>query len=348
MRTPRARTQETPSEIRSSRSVPSRSRLSTAVRGVVPRPTVVFDTYWRFAQERLAIYERRVRGDEGPATTDPILASYRFTNAYRVTDRVSQYLLSEVQYDGTRSREPRELFFRTLLFKIFNRIDTWERLESECGPSTWADVDLERLDRTLEAMRLDGPIYSAAYIMPAPAFGGARKHTNHLRMLARMMEDRLPDRIRQAMGLEDVYALLRSYPGVGRFLAFQYTIDLNYSSLLAHDEDGFVVAGPGALDGISKCFSDIAGWSPERVIYWVVDRQEREFAERGIVFSGLHGRRLQPIDCQNLFCEVSKYARVAHPEVIGCADRTRIKQAYRQATRPLPPPVFPPRWGLMP
>jgi len=52
----------------------------------------------------------------------------------------------------------------------------------------------------------------------------------------------------------EVYERLLRYPGLGPFLAFQYAIDLNYSDLLDFDEDDFVVAGPGALDGISKCF----------------------------------------------------------------------------------------------
>ena len=38
---------------------------------------------------------------------------------------------------------------------------------------------------------------------------------------------------------------------------------------------------------------------------------------------------MQLIDCQNLFCEVDKYARHAHPEVRGISGRTRIKQSYR-------------------
>ena len=60
-------------------------------------PTVVFDTYWRFAAERLAMFYRRYSDPAGPWTSDPILKSYRFTNAYRAADRVSQYLISEVQ-----------------------------------------------------------------------------------------------------------------------------------------------------------------------------------------------------------------------------------------------------------
>ncbi|WP_424338702.1 nucleotide kinase domain-containing protein, partial [Henriciella sp.] len=60
----------------------------------------------------------------------------------------------------------------------------------------------------------------------------------------------------------------------------------------------------------------------------------------------LFGRRLQPIDCQNLFCEISKYARIAHPDVAGIANRTRIKQRYHCNRTPLERPVFPADWSL--
>jgi hypothetical protein len=60
----------------------------------------------------------------------------------------------------------------------------------------------------------------------------------------------------------------------------------------------------------------------------------------------LFGRRLQPIDCQNLFCEISKYTRIAHPEIRGIANRKRIKQAYKRDDRDLSALSFPPRWKL--
>jgi hypothetical protein len=161
-----------------------------------------------------------------------------------------------------------------------------------------------------------------------------------------MMADRLPDRLRQAPDLESVYERIRAYPGLGRFLAFQYTIDLNYSTLLDFEESTFVVAGPGALDGISKCFSATGDRSAEAIIRWVTDRQDIEFAARGLDFEGLFGRPLQPIDCQNVFCEISKYTRVAHPELKGTADRQRIKQSYKPDQRDLDPLAFPPRWRL--
>ena len=90
--------------------------------------------------------------------------------------------------------------------------------------------------------------------------------------------------------------------------------------MLNFEESEFVVAGPGALDGISKCFIDTEELTAEEVIYWVAERQNAEFKRLGLEFPGLFGRRLQPIDCQNLFCEISKYARVAHPDIGGIAN----------------------------
>jgi hypothetical protein len=54
---------------------------------------------------------------------------------------------------------------------------------------------------------------------------------------------------------------------------------------------------------------------------------------------------LQLIDCQNLFCEVDKYARVVHPEVECQSGRTRIKQKFSPRPDPLPQ-WYPPKWGL--
>ena len=233
------------------------------------------------------------------------------------------------------------------MFKLFNRIETWEEIERCHGPLEWSTINLNAIDSTLSNLLQRGVrIYSPAYITPTPKFGAPRKHTNHLRLLARMMSDRIFDQLTKASSLECVYSLILRYPGLGPFLSFQYTIDLNYSRACEFSEEDFVVAGPGAIDGISKCFSTVGVASPEDVIYWVTEHQEQEFSNRGISFPGLFGRRLQPVDCQNLFCEVSKYARVMHPDIIGQANRRRIKQLFKLNSRAIPPPFFPPRWNL--
>jgi hypothetical protein len=313
------------------------------------RATICLDSYWRFAAERQATYLRRLASTEGPWTDDPVIREYRFTNPYRAADRVSQYLIREVQYNQIRSQDPVEVFFRTMLFKFYNSVATWELLERAVGLVRCESFDWACAEATLDvAFAAKTTLYSAAYIMPdVPKFGGGRKHRNHLRLLYSMIQDGLPHKLRDAPTLRRVYELLLAYPGLGPFLAFQYAIDLNYSTLLDHDEDSFVVCGPGALDGISKCFTDVGRRKSEDVVRLVTEWQEHEFARLGVQFPGLFGRRLKLIDCQNLFCEISKYSRVAHPELVGAAKRERIKQKYAKTKgEPMPRPFFPPKWGI--
>jgi hypothetical protein len=311
------------------------------------QPTVVFDSYWRFAAARHSIYTARLQCSPRPWTDDDILVSYRFTNVFRAADRVSQFLIGNVIQGDEAPVDPFDVVFRTLLFKIFNREKTWRHLELRVGPVVWADYDFDRYRAALDEAAVAGPIYSAAYLMPPPRLGESRKHANHLRLVEMMMRDGVVKRILGSTSLRDVYKSLLIYPGLGPFLAFQYAIDLNYADILHFDEDEYVVAGPGAKDGIRKCFGREAAGIESEVIRFMVDTQEEHFDRLGLSFPGLFGRRLHLIDAQNLFCEVDKYARVRHPEVEGISGRSRIKQRFR-ALGPLAPPVFPERWGLTP
>ena len=309
-------------------------------------PTVVYDSYWRFAAERQEVFFRKLEGREPPWTDDPIIARHKFTNAYRASDRVSQYLIRNVIYDGDQSVP--EVFFRTIFFKLFNKIETWELVKSYIGTITWEGYSFDQIDGLLSrALASKTRIYSAAYIMPSggTAFGYRQKHRNHLKLLERMMDDEVPHQIEGAANMRQAFEILRSYPMIGDFLAYQFVTDLNYSEICDFSEMEFVVPGPGARDGIHKCFSDLGGLSEPDMIRLVTGRQEYEFDRLGLTFRSLWGRRLQLIDCQNLFCEVSKYARVRHPDVTGLNDRNRIKQVYRPSDKALEF-WFPPKWGL--
>lgn len=304
----------------------------------------VMDAYWRFAADRHDLYLRRIATLPPAPTSDPVLAQYRFTNAYRVCDRTSQYLVREVQYRHDQSAE--EVILRTVLFKLFNKVDTWELICDELGVPSCSSFDPAAVSALLSEEQQQGrAVYSAAYIVPPVSLCPVPKHRGHLELVAVMMDDGFVEKARGADGLRGLYRLMRGFPGIGPFLAFQLAIDVNYSSAVDFDEAECVVAGPGALDGISKCAPGTHPRDAERFILDVCARQEDEFARLGLHFPGLFGRRLQPIDCQNLFCEISKYSRVAYPDVVGVAGRTRIKQRY-VAAGPLPTPFFPPKWGL--
>lgn len=325
---------------------PAAQVTSIQVAGRTLHPTPVFDTYWRFAAERQAIYDARVVGRPGPWTDDPVLLRHRFTNCFRAADRVSQFLIRDVSYRG--SQQPEEVVFRVLLFKLFNRVSTWRLLADALGDVTWQHFDLSGYDRVLaDAFSQGTKLYSAAYVVPPPRLGADRKHTNHLRLVQHMMTTGITDRLLAAGSLRAVYETLLSYPAMGDFLAYQFAIDLNYSTAIDFDEMAFVVPGPGARDGIRKCFGPAADGIEAEVIRYMAEHQREHFDRLGLAFTGLRGRALQLIDCQNLFCEVDKYARVAHPDIAGHSGRTRIKQLFAPVTEPVSA-WFPPKWGLNP
>jgi hypothetical protein len=309
-----------------------------------PVTTPVFDTYWRFAAERQRIYHGRVRGEAGPWTKDAVLLAHRFTNAYRAADRVSQYLIRHVAYDGDQAVE--EVMFRVLLFKLFNKVSTWELIRAELGTPSAHAFSVDDYDAVMtRAFSRGVRLYSAAYIMPAAAPGVSRKHRTHLELLRTMLADRLPARLAECGSMRSGYEELLRYRGIGPFLAYQLITDLNYTCALQFSEMEFVVPGPGARSGIRKCFADGGDYSEADLIRYVTDRQEHEFATRGINFEDLWGRPLQLIDCQNLFCEVDKYARVVHPDAVGVGNRSRIKQRFEATPEPVDA-WFPPKWGI--
>jgi hypothetical protein len=306
----------------------------------------VFDTFWHFAAARQEIFLRRLAGQRSPWTADAILRDHRFTNVYRASDRVSQFLIRHVIYEGDQSAE--EVVFRTLLFKLFNNIDTWRHLVSLLPEVSWRTFKVSRYAQVLSQRAAQKKtLYSAAYIIPPPPFPGERKHQKHLGLLEHMMRDGVAMKAANAKSLGAVFGLLSGYPSLGPFLAFQFTIDLNYGPVVNFSEMDFVVAGPGSKNGIRKCFPSEGDQDPEKIIRLMTESAPAEFAKRGISFGGLWGRPLQLIDIQNLFCEVDKYARVAHPDVSGITNRTRIKQRFSRNAEPLEQ-WYPPKWKLKP
>ena len=131
----------------------------------------------KLAAERQQIYHRRVAGQAAPWTTDPILGRFRFTNAYRAADRVSQDLI-RIMYEGSQLAE--DVVLRTLLYRFFNKPSTWYALEghaARCAGRTSTSIST-REPSTLCSTGVSGttPRPTSA----SPPFGAARQHRSHL------------------------------------------------------------------------------------------------------------------------------------------------------------------------
>jgi hypothetical protein len=308
-----------------------------------PASEEVYRAYWFFAAERQRIFLRRADAAPRPWTDDPILSEYKFCNSYRASDRVSQFLIRDVIYEGEFA--PDDLLMRIVLFRLFSKEQTWLAIERELGPVTRATLKGGRLAHTLERLRTKGPIYTNAFILCAnSAFGHERKHLNHIELVRMMfLRGALPHAVARCSSLRDLYLALIKYPLIGPFMAYQLAIDINYSPLVAFDEDDFTVPGPGAERGIRKIFPNVRRAEMASIIRRVTTQQEVEAERFGIELPTLFGRRLHAIDIQNLFCEFDKYARVAFPRLKS--DRRRIKTRFRPTPRPVEL-FYPPKWNI--
>ena len=309
------------------------------------KPTVGegLDYFWRYAAERQQIYLRRQAGEAAPWTDDTVLVKHRFTNVYRAADRVSQYLINKIQYD--QDWNWKDTFARTLLFKVFNRPRTWEFLVGRFGKIDSRLIEGNRIDQALAEIAGRQPLYNPAYVMPPPRQYKGPKFERHLNLLRQMLKDGAYLKIQAAGSLKEAFEILRSYPSMGDFLAYQFVIDLNYSRHLSFSESEFVVAGPGARRGLRKCFIQSGSLTDSQLIVWTAERQQEEFIRRDLSWQNLGGRALQLIDIQNIFCELDKYTRLARPELARLAPGKRIKQLYRPVLEPLTA-NFPPKWRL--
>lgn len=280
------------------------------------------DLFWWLANTRYQMYENRLLAGVPVPSGDPILDNNRFTNTFRASDRVSQRLI-RLQQEGPQDEH--SLVFRTLLFKVFNREETWDYLE-ECDLTThW---DPSALKSVLDSY--EGPIFSGAYVMVNKMLEGVPKHHFYIDAIDGVLKYNL-GAVLQAQSLDELVRVLRSVPGFGPFLSYQYAIDLNYSALFRFSENDTVVAGPGALRGLQKLFGN-SRMASNKIMDLALER------DRGPLLMGV--RPMHLIDVQNMLCEYDKYTRVAHGE------SGRMKQRYRPNPEPLPDPVWPESWVI--
>ena len=311
---------------------------------IVPNDNVL-KYYFYFIQERMNIFWRRCE-DCCCLTNDPILKEYKFTNVYRACDRVSQYLIKNVIYKDLDKYTPEDVLLRILIFKVFNRIETWEYL-SQLTDITVDSFNVEKVSKALTKRQANSPIFSNAYMMTGCSSGYKEVRCKH-QVWLQMIEDEFIKKqgfkkVLKAQSMADVYNQLRDYPLIGDFLAYQYTIDFNYSPYLNFDEDSFVKAGVGAVRGIKKCFISY-GHEYEDAIYYVHDHFEELQEKYGYIdFRPLPGRKPKLIDLQNCFCETDKYLRAKMPELkVG---NIRIKQHYKPSAEGIDY-CFPEKWGV--
>lgn len=306
----------------------------------------IFKYYFYFIQERMNIFWNKYDRIE-PLTNDNILKGHKFTNVYRAADRVSQFLIKEVVYNNSDFKEE-DVLLRIIVFKIFNKIETWEYLEKRLGTISLSNFKLKDINKVLLELKSSQPIFNNAYMMTGTHTlynHLTYKHEKWLEMIEKeMIGKKVFKKVIHAKSLEEVYNLLRECSFIGDFLAYQYTVDFNYSPVVNFSEDSFVKAGIGSIRGIKKCFEPLGKNSYEDAIRFTKENFEKYQKKFGFTeFRNLFGRNPTLIDIQNCFCETDKYLRAKMPELR--VDNKRIKQKYKEGNQPIDF-FFPPKWNI--
>jgi len=284
-------------------------------------------------------------------TEDKLLSKYKFTNVYRCLDRVSQYLLKEVIYNGkTYSKE--DMLFRILIFKIFNKIETFEYLQKEYGEIVIETFNFDEWSKYLSNSPF--PIWGNAYIMNAVSYPNTKiKHEKFFYSIQDyIFKKDYIHKIIDSKSLKEVYNILRLIPMWGDFIAYQYSIDLNYSEVINFGENDFVKVGLGAQRFIDKAFvfdkkqkeiyEDIVKWIADNIDS-LREKYSNKF-NKNLFFKALPGRKPTLIDYQNCCCESDKYTRGLGLNVGTSVEGKRIKCNFVENSNKIDY-IFPPKWG---
>jgi hypothetical protein len=294
------------------------------------------DWYWYWINERHRIYVNRfIKKQTYPWTKDKILRNYKFTNAFRQLDRVTEAwsdrfcrLLSK-----GRGMTDGDLLFQLCQFRFFNWPETYDALFF--GMSKW---NAARAIKILDKMREDKKqIFTGAYIITAAGLSKP-KHQVIVDALQELYEvrDEMAEEIVKRKRMEFATKTLGTIMTVGPFIGYEIACDLRHTRLLAHAKDvlSWANAGPGAKRGIHRLLTGSKDWNRgKRPDYNQAMRALLKMAPRRLE---KHVKNCEwPFEMREIehsLCEFDKYMRVKRGE-----GRPRSRYQPRRLKEEKPP-----------
>lgn len=288
--------------------------------------------YLEFVAERHRIWEKRQAGAPQPWTEDPVLASRKFTNVYRVLDPGSQFIF-DLDHD-----DPATTLAQLIGYRYTNLPSAWREYAAATGH--YPDIEEWGGEGQFAEFLMDmaargQKTFSGAYIiLPEPNQRGDKARQS-CRLVERVMESVGDEFLHPGRTQQQKFDLLVSQFGVGQFLAMQILTDWGYTHHVTQDhENDFVVPGPGAQKGAAALLgiphTDKKNWVVPAVAREVIDWAQKAVWAMGADCPMLwHNesiydpRRPSLMDIQNTLCELSKYVKgprastytAAHPGV---------------------------------
>lgn len=281
---------------------------------------------YNFIKRRYVIHLRKdVLKKDPPWTTDQVLRDFRFTNIRREHDKESKWVIEHITSNPELSYEDKLL--NVILFRLYNKHETAELISMPFKFSETLDWNPEWYRSLFEAALVEDPkrVFFTAAFHTVGMKNTLKKVTGEsyapmriLKFIKILINEGLVDDIKACTNQQEVYQTLTDYNGIGRFLAYQFYVDMTYIAEFPFSENEFTVAGPGCVMGLNYLFEDRDGMSYEECLFWLRDNLDRLFVEElgkdwdaKRVFWDLpeEDRCFNVMSLENCFCELSKYIR---------------------------------------
>ena len=271
--------------------------------------------YWIHERETIRI-AKEVERKPQPWTDDPILQKFKFCQVFREDDRTTRWFKRHIRNVW---RDDPEVLMATVIFRWFNFIETGRTLVRHNLHIEWDRK------KAIEEITKQDKWVTGAYIVKTP--NRMDKVTGVAECISHMWGDRekLVDQILATESLEKSWEILRDYPYMGPFMAYEVITDLRHTYLLRDAKDilTWANAGPGAMRGLNR----LAGrdldfsrrshpWNDEMRNLWEISRER-------LNPNLIDLSRFEMREIEGGLCEFDKYSRILNEE-----GRTRSVYKY--------------------
>src|SRR5215467_11008342 len=177
--------------------------------------------FWEFILERIAIHEKKERGEPWPWTNDLILQRYYFCNIFREWDKTTIWFAENIRKNWQFDKR---VILATIIFRWFNRIETGKILLDNDLYEHWDSAKAKELLKNVT------PVVTGAYIIKSPngmsKLEGVCKCLDYLWQYKQTVEDSI---ISYPKCLEWQWRALQNYPYMGPFSAYEVITDLRHT-----------------------------------------------------------------------------------------------------------------------
>ena len=283
--------------------------------------------YWQTERESIRI-KKESAVLSPPWTDDPILQEFKFCQVFREDDRTTRWFRTHIR-EPMRNEE--DVLMATIIFRWFNLIETGRTLIDHDLLRKW-----NRKKAICEITKQPKWI-TGAYIIKTPngmdKVTGVAECVSHIWKAKESILSRLHENlVKDESSLEATWLILRDYPYMGPFMAYEVVTDLRHTYLLenANDIMTWANAGPGAMRGLNRLTGRPLDYS-RKSHPWCEEMQDlfeqvKKILAPSIIFR--NGANYEMREIEGGLCEFDKYSRIYKSE-------GRTRSVYKHNNLPM-------------